>query len=214
MKLEPIQCPKCAARLSLAEGTNFCACDHCGTNFTVTWSQSEQPALTSFETSLTQLVTQQDFLVADRRLSYLAQDIAEAKAELEAAASEFGAAQTALTSVKTREDKAVRRPLVFLVTLSVATGLSLYLVLTAGRLWLILSIALAIGATYAYSRWQQARQNRFVVTRGGAKRVRLARQRWVAAQSCLNEFELERKLCEGKTRRFRYQDETLKTQSV
>ena len=214
MKLEPFQCPKCAARLNLAEGANFCRCDHCGTNFTVTWPQPDQPALTAFETILTQLVTQQDFLVADRRLSYLAQDVAAARAELEAATAELGAAQTALATVTTREKKAVRRLMTLMAALCVATVLSLYPVLAAGRLWLILSLALAIGALYTFVRWRQARENRLVVTRGVEKRVKLARQRCSAAQSCLNELELESKLCEGKTRRFRYQGGTLKPKSV
>ena len=216
MKLEAVQCPKCGAPLKLTEGARFRACDHCGVNFAVDWPHAQnpqlvqEPQLTAFEALLSQIVTQQDFLVADRRLQYLPQDIATVQKELDAAAKESVAASIALAAVRQHATRTRRRWLAFAAVLTVACPLGWFQVTrtpdsAGGWIWLAVSAVLLAGAFAGWLGWLAARRRGALLVRQARDRVREAQGRRDAAQARLKELELERELCEARTRRFRYQ---------
>lgn len=209
MRLEAIKCPKCDARLNLVEAAKFCACDHCGNNFVVHWPQPAQPELTPFQAILERLVTQQDFLVADRRLGYLAQDISESQAEMRQASAAFVATQGDITAVKAKYNEKIRNALVCTGLLTVFSLVMLMVFFASlgdsGAGWgLLLAVGAALGAWYCYQLWKKTMAGEPAELRDAEERADLARERCIAAQAQLKELELEQVLCEGKTRRFRY----------
>lgn len=71
MKLIPTKCPQCASTLDIHPNTDHCKCSYCGSKFVVDWERSGNPNLTNFEALLSKVISQSDFLAADRRLVYI-----------------------------------------------------------------------------------------------------------------------------------------------
>ena len=210
MKLQAVQCPQCGAALKLVEGARYSTCEHCGVNYVVDWPESQKPQLTAFEALLGQLVSEQDFLVADRRLQYLSGDLAAAQQGLEAVGKEAVAASVAVAAARQQAARARDRWLASAAALTTLLALCLVQVMrtpsgTGRWLWLGVSAVLLVAAIAGWLGWRAARSREELAVRRARERAGEAQARRSAAQRQLKELELERELCEACTRRFRYQ---------
>lgn len=206
MKLVPVQCEKCGAKLTLYPGQTHCRCAHCGVGYVVQ-SGAAVPQLRDVDSLVPKLVDQTTYLVARGRLEDLEHDIPEAQAAVEACRANLGAAEKAEADIHQRQSKR-QDTLLHNTLLYVVAGLVCWLVFIfngGGERWIALALALllSVSAWRSYTDSELSAQHAFYESRLAHGAVLEAQQTLGAAQAQLDALYVEQELATKRVKSYR-----------
>jgi hypothetical protein len=209
MDVKKVNCRSCGAPLTVTAGEPHAVCTHCGTHHIVDWAQPGDPGLISFQSVLNRITTQNDFLAAERQLSYLDKRIEEGQAELAGMATAVDTADQEVTAARKRGKRAAQNALAILGLLAVGCLLAWYQVLRSNGsgavLWLVVAFGTTLGIWYQYRQLRSAKANASARVAAAEAKAWKALRNEQAARQRLDELEVERRECNKTVRNFHFQ---------
>lgn len=207
MRLVPITCPRCGASLSLRVAQRLCSCDYCGSRLLVHWQENQPIDLKELDKSKPDV---RQVLLADVRLRYIDDDIAQAEKNLIVARIECEAARAHLRKVQGHcvAQKNSDRNVFFLFAFAALVLWRLALTSFRGKhessVIMVAAVIATLLALAALSSWRAARVEAKLKCAAAERAVQEAErhEREVLAQ--LEDLEKEKQLCQETVRSFRY----------
>lgn len=207
------QCPQCGfPELPILQSQGHCQCPSCGAKFVVDWPAPQSPQLSAFEALIRRAMTNTQFLAADRRLSYIREEIAQAQEGVDARQREVAEAMASAGALEAEcggRLQSTARKLWAVVALATMAWLLVAFVLENAEWYGCLFFAVAISAVALRLRFERKKAARSMeITRLAAHhRVERANTRVNEALMRQKDLLLEQELCRLRTERYRYTDD-------